>query len=203
MAQFGRPISDVSIGVWTDDVGGTTNLWAVLDDNTTTEYIEDLNGGNGTYECNITSLTDPLVSTGHIIRFEMQGTGSGGPERCEIQLWQGTTSQIATTGNQTSRGAWGIKAYTLTAGEADTISDYTDLNLRIISSNLGATEDMWVAWAELEIPDAVSYPGGIFKRYNATWLKAKVMVYNGSTWDPAVVKKWSGTVWEAVDGTGV
>jgi len=156
MAQFGRPISDVSIGPWTDDAGGTTNLWAVLDDNTTTEYIEDLNGGNGTYQCNITSLTDPLVSTGHVIRFEMQGFGSGGAERCEVQLWQGVATQIATTGVKANRGGWGIKSYTLSGAEADAITDYTDLNLRIISSNLGATEDMWCAWAELEIPDAAA-----------------------------------------------
>jgi len=156
VAQFGRPISDVSIGPWTDNLGGTTNLWSVLDDNSDTDYIEDLNGGNGTYEANLTSLTDPGVDTGHIIRFRMQGTGSGGPERLTVQLWQGTTSQIATLNNQTSRGSWATKTYNITEAEAANITDYTDLNIKLISSNLGGTEDMWCAWVELEIPDAAS-----------------------------------------------
>jgi hypothetical protein len=85
----------------------------------------------------------------------MQGTGSGGPERCEVQLFEGAT-QRATTGNQTSRGAWDTKTYTLTAGEADAIGNYGDLRFKIISSNLGGTEDMWVSWAEFEVPDVSS-----------------------------------------------
>jgi hypothetical protein len=83
----------------------------------------------------------------------MQGTGSGAPERCEVQLFDGAT-QIASSGNQSNRGSWGLKTYTLTTIQADNIGDYTDLRLKIISSNLAGSEDMWVTQAEFEVPDA-------------------------------------------------
>jgi len=167
MAQFLRPSAHgaAGIGAWTDDAGGTTDIWQALDDNTTTEYIEDLNGNNTSGEFKLSSGTDPAVGTGHVLRFEIQGTGSGGPERCSINLLQGTGGTvIASITNQTSRGAWsGAIAYTLDAvTEADLITDYTDLHITIVSSNLGATEDMWCAWAELEIPDAPAGSRRIF-----------------------------------------
>ena len=153
--QFARPNSDISIGGWTDDAGGTTNIYTVIDDNTTTEYIEALNGTNTTGQFGTTNVDDPGVGTGHIIRFSMQGTGNGAPERCRVQLYQGGT-QIADTGNFTNRGSWGTKSYTLSEAEANSITDYTDLRFYVISSNLGGTEDMWVAWVELEVPEASS-----------------------------------------------
>lgn len=158
MAQFARPDSDISIGLWTDDVGGTTNIWDTLNDNTTTEYIESLNGNNTTGEFGLTTITDPVSSIDHNIRFSMQGTGSGGPERLNVQLFQGGTL-IAQSGNMTSRGSWTTQLYLLSAAEADAITNYADLRFKIISSNLGGTEDMWCAWAELEVPD-VSAGGG-------------------------------------------
>jgi hypothetical protein len=157
MAQFARPDSDVSAGLW-DHIGTPTTLYECIDEvtpNDGTDYIECLNGDDSTCEVGLSTVTDPAVGTGHIIRFTMQGTGSGGPERCEVQLFDGAT-QRATTGTQTSRGAWAQKTYTLSAAEADAIVDYTDLRFKIISSNLGASEDMWVTQAELEVPDAAA-----------------------------------------------
>ena len=154
MVQIARPDSDISAGLW-NPVGGPTSLFDAINEvtaNDDTDYIEALNGENTTCELGLTSLTDPVSSIDHTIRFRMQGTGSGAPERCEVQLFEGAT-QKATTGAQTSRAAWATKTYTLSAAEADSISDYTDLRLKIISSNLGATEDMWVTWAEFEVPE--------------------------------------------------
>ena len=160
MAQFARPDSDISAGLW-DPVGGPSSLFDALNESTPndgTDYIEALNGENTTCELGLTDVDDPGISTGHIIRFRMQGTGSGGPERCKVQLFDGAT-EIANTGNQTSRSAWGTKSYTLSIAETDAIGDYTDLRFKITSSNLGGTEDMWVTWAEFEVPDAVTGGG--------------------------------------------
>lgn len=154
--QFARPDSDISAGLW-NPVGGPTSLFDAMNEvspNDLTDYIEALNGENTTCEVGLSDVTDPLLSTGHIIRFRMQGTGGAGPERCEVQLFEGAV-QKATTGVQDNRAAWGTKTYTLTGAEADAIGDYTDLRFKIISSNLGATDDMWVTWAEFEVPDLV------------------------------------------------
>jgi hypothetical protein len=135
------------------DGGETTNLWDRLNDETDTQYIKDENGNNTTAEFDIGNLTDPVGNTLHVITFRMYGTGTGGPERCNVQLFEGVTMR-ADTGNQTSPDAWATKTYTLTTGEADAITDYTNLSLKVISSNLGGTEDMWVSWVKFEVPDA-------------------------------------------------
>ena len=159
MVQIARPDSTVSAGLW-EPIGGPSTLWECVDEvtaNDNTDYIEALNGENTTCELGLGDLNDPLGNIGHILRFRMQGTGSGGPERCKVQLFDGATL-IADAGNQTSRAAWDSKEYTLTAGEADAIGDYTDLRFKIISSNLEASEDMWVTWAEFQVPDAPTGP---------------------------------------------
>ena len=160
MVQIARPDSDISAGLW-EPVGGPASLFDAVNEtvaNDSTDYIEALDGENTTCELGLTSLTDPAVSTGHIMRTRLQGTGAGGPERLMMQLFQGVT-QIAASANLSSRGAWGDGTYTLTAGEADAITDYTDLRVKLVSSSLGATEDMWCTWFEFEVPDvAVGHP---------------------------------------------
>ena len=159
MVQIARPDSDISAGLW-NPVGGPSTLFDAIDESSPddNDYIEALNGENTTCEIGLTTLTDTVANTGHIIRFRMQGTGSGGPERLEVQLFDGAT-QRATSGNRTSRGAWSDEEYTLTAGEADAISNYADLRLKFVSSNLDVTEDMWCSFAEFEVPDVVAGGG--------------------------------------------
>ena len=155
MAQFARPDSDISAGLW-EPIGGPSTLWECMDEvtaNDGTDYIEALNGEDTTCEIGLSNLTDPVGNVGHIVRFKMQGTGSGQGERLNVALFDGAT-QIAILTNQTSRAAWAEKTFTLTTIEADNITDYTDLRLKFITTNLGATEDMWCTWAEFEVPDA-------------------------------------------------
>ena len=156
MVQIARPDQDISAGSWTA-IGGPSTLFDAIDEvvaNDGTDYMEDA-ANNTTAEIGLTTLTDPVSSVDHIIRFKMRGEGSGGPERCNVQLFDGATL-IAATGNQTSRAAWAEKTYTLTTAEADNIGNYGDLRLKIISSNLVGGETMWVTWAEFEVPDVPS-----------------------------------------------
>ncbi len=157
MVQIARPDSDISAGLW-EPQGSTaeTTLWESLDEvtaNDGTDYIEALNGEDTTCEIGLSNLTDPVGNVNHVCRFKMQGTGSGGPERLNVQLFDGATL-IAQSGVQTSRAAWAEKTFALSTTEADNITDYTDLRFKFISSNLGGTEDMWCTWAEFEVPDA-------------------------------------------------
>ncbi len=155
MAQFARPDSDVSAGGW-EPQGGPSTLWEAVDEvsPSDTDYIEALNGENITCELGLTTLTDPGGSSSgadYHLRVRMQGTGSGGPERLMILLFEGAT-QRAASGNFASRAAWTTQTYTLTAGEADAISNFADLRVKLTSSNLAETEDMWASWVEFEIP---------------------------------------------------
>ncbi len=162
MAQFARPDSTVSAGLW-EPIGGPSTLWEAIDEVTPddNDYIEALNGENTTCELGLTTITDPSSSIDHTMRFRIQGTGGQAPERCEMQLFDGST-QIATTGTRSSRGAWSTEEYILTTAEADAIGNYGDLRVKIISSNLAATDDMWCSFAEFEVPDA----GGLSQTVN-------------------------------------
>ena len=113
MAQFGRPDVDVSDGSWVA-TGGPTDIFDCLEEVTAndSEYARD-SGNNTTCEVGIGTLTDPVLSTGHILHCRMRASGSGGPERVQIALFEGAT-QRAISGNITSRAAWGDGAYQLT-----------------------------------------------------------------------------------------
>jgi hypothetical protein len=151
MAQFGYPISDISTGGWTN-----TPLWSQLDDNSDADYItSSKNPTVDTFENALTStLSDPSSSSGHIIRARLycskanNGTGN-------IYLYQGTTliASYAIPGNLAT--AFTTYSYTLTGTEADNITDYTDLRIRVDGSGT-ANAYVYCAWTELEIPDAVT-----------------------------------------------
>ncbi len=156
MVQIARPNSDVSAGSWTlEGSSAQATIWESLDEvsaNDAVDYIESL-AGDHTCEVGLdSSITDPGGNTGYILRCTIRGEGSGGPERCLVALFEGAT-QRAISGNLSSRAAWGAVSYTLTAGEADAITAFTDLRIKLISDNLGGGETMWVTQVFLEVPD--------------------------------------------------
>jgi hypothetical protein len=86
--------------------------------------------------------------------------GSGAPEKIDWYLYQGTTL-IATLGNNLaiSRTGYTQYSYTLTASEADSITDYGDLRQWFNVDTLGGSETIRVTQAEFEVP-SVSAGGG-------------------------------------------
>ena len=153
--QYGRPVSTVSAGSWT--ASGAATLHEAVDEitpNDATDYITA--GSLTTATFALGSLTDPLVSTGHIIRFRMMTLGGQGPERCTLRLYQGTTL-IAQLADQSSRNSYATFEYTLLAAEADAITDYTALRLEVSVTTIANNgEEARVTWMELQIPDAAT-----------------------------------------------
>ena len=161
MVQIARPDADISAGSWTlEGSAPEGTIWESLDEvsaNDAVDYIESV-GGDHTCEVGLETLTDPGGNTGYVLRLVIRGEGSGGPERCLIALFEGAT-QRAISGNLSSRAAWGAVSYTLTTGEADSITAFTDLRIKLISDNLGGGETMWVTQAFFEVPDVVAGGG--------------------------------------------
>lgn len=157
-AQFARPDADVAINSWTEDDGTTDALWEEINEASAddADYVKVV-AADSTYEVGLGTLSDPTSSTGHIFRFRMYGTGAGGPEKLTVHLRMGASTTIASLANQQSDGAWGDKSYTLSAAEADSISDYTDLRFQLISTgNTGGSDELRCSWIEFEIPDVSS-----------------------------------------------
>jgi hypothetical protein len=158
--QFARPDGTVPpAGGWSAVVAGS--LWDATNDPnqplTDPDYMQA--SGNTTDELTLTDLADPNVDTGHVLRFTMMSLGGGSPERVEVQLYQGTT-QIAATGTKTNRtGSFSSFSYNVTAGDANQITNYNDLRVRVVSSNLaGGGESVRVGSIELEVPSVATVP---------------------------------------------
>ena len=148
MVQKARPASDISTGAWT-----ATPLWSKVDevtpDDDTTKITSD-NPNSDTMEVKLTAVTDPVSSTGHIVSFRAK-TGVFDPEVeesiCGMQiipkLVQGTT--VISTGSTVNLTSdWATYSWTLTAGEADNITDYGDLRVRLTADLLNITVDCCV-----------------------------------------------------------
>lgn len=141
MPQFGRPIADTVIGAYTDEAGGTANIFEGIDE-VTPEDVEfvrsEVGPSSSVYACALTSsLEDPLASTGHIIRSRANKSAAGGAQiDLTVQLRQGYVNEgaqgtlIATLSQSDIDENFTTYAYTLSSGEADAITDYTDLAYR-------------------------------------------------------------------------
>ncbi len=103
---------------------------------------------------NVDSLTDPEVATGHFIRINAQATGSGGPERILLRLFEGGTQRAISGAIAITRSSYNDFSYELSAGEADSITDYTDLRVEVDADTVGGTETLDCTYVAFEVPDA-------------------------------------------------
>lgn len=183
MAQFARPDSNVTQTSF-------TNGFAAIDEATASDadFAYGANNTAAELEVGLSNVTDPASSSGHVFRYRIAKTnagtvdGGGNAVTVTVRLMQGTT-QIATDTAKTADGTWTQYAYTLSAAEADAITDYTDLRLEFVTSASGGSpanrRGGAVSWAELEVPDAssgtnysqsltgaLSFAGAITKRLN-------------------------------------
>ena len=122
-AQYARPTSDVSAGTWTASTG--SDLFAMLDETAADDgdYITSTTAS--TCEVALGSLSDPALSTGHIVRYRISATGGG----ITVRLREGTTT-IASWTHDPAPASLTTYSQTLSSGEADSITDYTALKLQ-------------------------------------------------------------------------
>ncbi len=172
MAQFARPISDLdNRGVWT-----TAPLWSDIDDAIPTGdasvVLSDSNPAPAEpFTVDLGTITDPTLSTGHIIRgrwAKVLTTGADYILTAELREgYVSEASQGALRATLTSPAIAGntlqTDAYTLSGAEADAITDYSDLQFRCfaLKSGGGANRQVQIADVEFETPDA---GGSIFNR---------------------------------------
>jgi len=122
-AQYARPTSDASAGTWTASSG--SDLYAMLDETTANDadYITTVSAS--TCEVALGSITDPAVSTGHIVRYRLSADAGG----ITVRLRQGTTT-IATWTHAPAPASLTLYEQTLSSGEANSITNYAALKLQ-------------------------------------------------------------------------
>lgn len=155
--QFARPVTpDISTGGWTP-----TPIFDEIDDVTpddgTTEVLSADDPSSDTMEVSLSAVTDPTSSANHVVRFRHQHTTTGGGSAptmtLDVSLYQGTTL-IATTQVAPTKTTWITDTIALSGGEADSITDYSDLRIRFVANKTGGNRvfRIHVTWGELEVP---------------------------------------------------
>jgi hypothetical protein len=144
MAQFGRPTTDTTRDNWEEDDGTTVNIFdqideAIADD---ADFIRtQLTPTADVYVTKLTSLTDPVSSSGHVVRYRYGKDVTGGDQiDITVQLRQGYVNEgtpgtlIAAATHTNVSSGWTAGSITLSGAEADSITDYTDLYLRFVGN---------------------------------------------------------------------
>ncbi|MEX0786025.1 MAG: cohesin domain-containing protein, partial [Dehalococcoidia bacterium] len=151
-SQFARPSSDFATGGW-----GTTPLWDKLDeaipDDATTEIQSSNDPIADPFEVGLSAVLDPQSSANHAVRYRATKTGDG-TATLDAELYQGA-ALIASDVQRTLTTAYQDFSFTLSSGEADLITNYSDLRVRITADSTAGTvvTNALVTWIELEVPE--------------------------------------------------
>jgi len=145
--EFARPSADAYNGDgWKEDDGTTTTIFDQIDEVVAddADFIRSpLTPTNDAYVTKLTSVTDPLSSTDHIVRYRYGKDAAGGDQiDLIVQLRQGYVNEgspgtlIASQTHTNIGVAWIAGTFTLSGAEADAITDYTDLYLRFVGNKV-------------------------------------------------------------------
>jgi hypothetical protein len=149
MAQYATPDADLSDGNWLDDGGSATDIFAAVDPGTPgsigagddSTYAEsDLAPSSSPVAFGLSTIEDPVASTGHVMRWRRSKDASGGSQiDLTVELRQGYTGEgaqgtlINSFSDTDIPDAFATATDTLSGGEADAITDYSDLQLRMVA----------------------------------------------------------------------
>lgn len=140
MAQFARPSADTVRSGWTDQAGGTTTIYTSIDESVANDgdYIKTAAPpGSNEFETLLTSVTDPVSSSGHVMRWRRRKQPPSGSTdiNLTVRLLQGAVEIVSRPDNAIP-GSYADTSYTLSAGEADAITDYGDLRLEFVAAQV-------------------------------------------------------------------
>jgi len=141
--QTAAPTSDLVAGTWSASSG--TDLFAMVDeaDASDADYIQSADGASANAAALALDALDTPDAGTHTLRVRAQKNSSGGNAvALTAQLRQGyvdegTPGTLIATALDTAdlANGWSTTAYELTSGEIATISDYTDLAVRLVASD--------------------------------------------------------------------
>jgi hypothetical protein len=162
--QYARPDGTTAGGGFSV-VGGPATHHEALDETTadTADYIDSGAANPTTARLSLSSVDDPGVGTGHVLRFNCKVEGTKGPETCDVALYDGGTLIRSVSQQPTARGAWETFSFDLLEAEANAISTggYADLTVDLTAgiSNKGSDGDSaQFSWVELEVPASAGGP---------------------------------------------
>ena len=124
-----RPSSDIAVGEWVQ-----APLWEKIDE-TTPDDIDFISGSSGAV-CEINlgvgTINDPQTDIGHVVRYRVRRQNADASGSLLVELLQGASTVIASKTQMISAGeAFFDGSLTLSGAQANAITNYTDLRLRL------------------------------------------------------------------------
>lgn len=156
MSQILRPDSDITTGdsAWTPSTG--TTRYGVIDEASysDTDYISTTSR-NMEQICGLSNPSATPGAGGGTLRWRGKAGSTG--KTITPSILQGTTVIKAGSAVTVTTSFAG---YTLTLSEAEmaSITDWTNLRVRVVSGNQTGTT-FYVSWAEFEVPDPAPSAG--------------------------------------------
>lgn len=118
-----RPDGDVSAGAWTASSG--SNLYAMIDEETPSDSDYITSTSASTVEVALSSITTPPAGWVTTVRYRIIGD-------CTVSLREGASTEIASWPHSPGPGTATTYEQELSSGEQASVSDWTDLRLRIV-----------------------------------------------------------------------
>lgn len=152
-------------GGWTRGDNGTSNIHTWADTTTAgSDYIQgvvDAMEGSpvGPAIFTLSNVTDPETASNHKIKYTAMSVaggmgGMGGGPGLTIALFEGTTQRHTTTNNSVDSSSATAYTITLSDAEANSITDYDNLLLRVTTASSTGDDAIYVFVMYLEVPDA-------------------------------------------------
>ena len=154
--NYAYPTEDLEVGNWTPSTG--SSLYACVDEDpySDSDYISLLGADSSlTRSCylKLGALTDPGVNTGHKLSIRWHGSPEWGKrEECYFLLYQDSTEICRIQKWLVETSVFTTEEHSLSEAEANRITDYTKLKVRILSVSI-ADHDFHVSWIRFEVPE--------------------------------------------------
>ena len=153
MTQYARPDSDVSnAGSW--DLSTGSDIYALIDESSTddSDYVSVGDPSDAAFIVALSNVTDPSSAADHKVYYRASDD-SNGDGALTVVLLESTTAR-ATSVNEGMTDSAAEYTFTLTTGEANSISNYNNLRLSFSATDemaMGLTVTVTQAW--FQCPD--------------------------------------------------
>ena len=140
-----NPDSDTLVGSWTNEVGATSNLYQSVDERITandSDYIQsDVSPSSSPVVVALpASISDPLTSGDHVLAYRYALDGSG-TINLVVELRQGYVNEgsqgtLIAQWTHNSIGSIATAEQTLSGAQADAITNYSSLFVRMVANEV-------------------------------------------------------------------
>ena len=176
MVQYAIPVSDGGRKNWSEIVGdGDGDNFDEMDegfgpgrgsgsgpDDDTSYWEQDVMGAHWEIRCTLNGLTDPLSNVDHFVRGRHRKSATGGRQVDLTLRFDCSGTQIIRETIINIAGSWLTHLVTLTATEADAMTDYAALLMWSFGIEIGGggPRRSNASAHEFECPDAAGGGGG-------------------------------------------